>query len=204
MSNFQLVRGCKAPDLTGIHEAYSISTGKGFQYFEINVSAENIDRVFRELTKEVVEPAFLLLEHGTNRFVEDELRKIDTDPFHKDVHYMDGLTYKYLMELFDAYGELLINDGGSSFGFGSHKGIDEVFVTKYKIFNIYTNDPVKYENKLIKLGFSKVEKLKTVWETFTPETPGECETIEINGLDVYGLVEHLSTNGMYLAERRED
>lgn len=204
MNDFKMVRGCKVPDLRGIHEAYSIRTEERFYFFEINVSAENVETVFRELSAEVREPAFLVLEHGTNRFVEEELRKSDTDPFHKDVHYLDGLTYKGLMELFDKYGELLVNDGGSSFGFGSHKGIDEVLVTRYIIFNIYTDDPEKYENRLIKLGFNKEEVLKTVWDTFTPETPGECESIEINGLDIYGLVEQLNIMGMYLAERRED
>jgi hypothetical protein len=103
----------------------------------INVSAENIDNVFKSLCARVRSPGLLLLEHGTNAENENELRKSDTDLFHKDVFYLDGLEHKYFFELFDQYKELLINDGEINFGLGAHIGVDEIFVGPYKIFTIF-------------------------------------------------------------------
>ncbi|MHC4401329.1 MAG: hypothetical protein ACYTG0_16780 [Planctomycetota bacterium] len=65
----------------------------GYHVFTVNVSAENIHDAFCRLASEVNEPAFLLLETGTHRDIEQELRKNDTDPFHKDVYYLDGLNW---------------------------------------------------------------------------------------------------------------
>lgn len=135
MKPFQLPRGIEIADLSGIREAYSISkTEDGYYALTINVSAERIEPVFARLASEVKPPAFLLLETGTHRDVEKELRKNDTDPLHKDVYYLDGQTWADAKAKLAAYTHLLTHDGGINFGFGSHEGHDEIFVGPYKIF----------------------------------------------------------------------
>ena len=104
---FQLPRGIQVADLTGIHEAYSVTLAQdGYHVFTLNVSANNIHRVFCRLAAEVNEPAFLLLETGTHRDIELELRKNDTDPFHKDVYYLNGLKWASAKSILDSYTEL--------------------------------------------------------------------------------------------------
>ena len=47
-------------------------------------------------------------------------------------------------------------------------------------------------------------ELNTAWDYFTDETPGDSFALTFDGVDIYGLVEHLKQYGLYFAERRED
>lgn len=201
---FSIVRGNSVPNLEGIAEGFSIvSSGNSYQ-FTINVSAENIDNVFKSLCGKVRTPGFLLLEHGTNRNIEKQLRKSDSNPFHKDVYYLDGLDWESFLDLYIEYSELLVHDGGINLGFGSHSGLDEVFVGPYKIFTIFTDEVEKYIEVLTSLDLPRVEKIKTVLQNFTKDSPGGRMTIKHNDIGIHEMVEKLSKRGMYLAERRED
>jgi hypothetical protein len=198
-------RGIRIPDLSGIHEGYEeAQMPQGYWAFTINVSAENIPRVFKRLAQEVSNPGFVLLETGTHRDVEAQLRKNPSDPLHKDIYYLDGLTTAQSLALFDTYSDLLVNDGVVNFGFGAHKGKDEVFVGAYKIFQIYADQPDKYRRALKEMGFERREKLKTVWDTFSQQNPGQRNVLKDSPRNIWDMIDELTAKGLYLAERRED
>jgi hypothetical protein len=204
-ATFQLPNGIQVADLSGIREAYSVAIAKdGYHVFTVNVSAENIHDVFCRLAAEVNQPAFLLLETGTHRDVEQQLRKSDTDPFHKDVYYLDGLKWSTTESVLGSYAELFTHDGQLNFGFGSHEGHDEVFVGPYKLFTIYASEPAKYESALDELGFAKVERVKTVWDNFNENSPGKRNALTEATPTIWDMIEQLKEQGLYLAERRED
>ena len=201
---FNLVKGVKLQNLEGIKEGWRVSRNEEFYSFTINVSAEHIDMVFKSLCAIVRTPAFLLLECGTNANDEKELRQSDTDPFHKDVYYLDGLSFETFISIYNKYSGLLIDDGEINFGFGSHSGVDEVFVGSYKVFTIFTDNPQPYAALLTELGFKEREHLKTVYENFSMDTPASRQVVTHNGLGIYEMIELLKDEGLYLAERRED
>ncbi|MCA8975868.1 MAG: hypothetical protein KDC98_14195 [Planctomycetes bacterium] len=202
---FQLARGVTVSDLAGIHEGYSMAVApKGHTVFTVNVSAERLGEVFRRLSAEVVEPGFLLLETGTHESVEKTLRKSATDPFHKDVYYLDRITHADLLGILGRHGELLVQDGGINFGFGSGTGIDEVFVGPYKVVYIYADAPEKYVRALEESGFGREPQLRTVWENFTQESPGSRHVLTDVATTIQDLIAELESEGLYLAERRED
>lgn len=201
---FSVVRGNHVPNLEGIVEGFSISSSNDFYQITINVSAENIDNVFQSLCEKVEKPGFLLIEHGTNANIEKQLRKSESDPFHKDVYYLDGLNGESFLDLYNEYKQLLIHDGMINFGFGSHIGMDEIFVGPYKIFTVFTDKVERYIEVLSGLGFIKIENIKTVWENFSETSPGSKMTIKNTGIDIYEMVERLTKKGLYLAENRED
>lgn len=201
---FNVVKGNYIPNLDGIMEGYSIIQNDSLFQITVNVSAENIGNVFRRLCEKVKTPGFLLFEHGTNATIEKQLRKSDSDPFHKDVYYLDGLDWEVFLNLYNEYNELLINDGEINFGFGSHMGTDEVFVGPFKIFTIFTEELEKYIDVLSDLGFERLEDIRTVWDNFSESTPGSRNIIKHNGIDIYDMIELLTQRGLYLAERRED
>jgi len=204
-NEFQLAEGIEVEDLSGIYEAFSIKqTPDGYYFFQINVSSTNIIDVFSELAKNVNEPGFFLLEVGSHEEVEKKLRKKPTDPFHKDAYYLDGKSWKDVEPIITKYHYLLSQDGGINFGFGSHSGHDEVFVSPYKIFNIYADEPSKYIKTLQKLGFREVEKLKTVWDNFTKDSPGRRNVLTNAKPTIWDVIEDLKKGGLYLAELRED
>lgn len=204
-ATFQLPKGIQVANLSGIREAYGITVAPdGYHVFTVNVSAENIHRVFCRLAAEVNQPAFLLLETGTHRDVEAQLRKNNADPLHKDVYYLDGQKWPSAKSILDTYTELFTHDGQLSYGFGSHEGHDEVFVGPYKIFTIYADDPAKYETALAELGIGKVERVKTVWDNFTQGSPGKRNALTEATPTIWEMIEKLKQQGLYLAERRED
>jgi len=204
-ATFQLPNGIQVADLSGIREAYGVTVAPdGYRVFTINVSAENIHEVFCRLAAEVNQPAFLLLETGTHRDVEAQQRKNDADPLHKDVYYLDGLKWASAKSILDLYAELFTHDGQLNYGFGSHEGHDEVFVGPYKIFTIYADDPSKYETALAELGIGKVERVKSVWDNFTQDSPGKRSALTDASPTIWEMIEQLKQQGLYLAERREN
>ena len=203
--SFQLPRGIRIADSSGIHEGYEeTKMPQGHWTFRINVSAENIPRVFKRLAQEVGNPGFFLLEVGTHRDEEAKLRKQPSDPFHKDVYYLDGQNTTQALAIFDAYRDLLVHDGMVNIGFGSHQGKDEVFVGGYKIFEVYADHPEKYRTALKELGFRQEKKLRTVWDNFTLQSPGERNVLKDSSKTIWDMVEELKAKGLYFAEHRED
>ena len=195
----------KAPDLSGIEEGYQfIESDQGYFVFTINVSAENISNTFQHLAVHVEAPGFLVLEIPTHEDIEKEIRESESDPYHNDVFYLDGIDFNKAKAVIDPIENLLINDGMIHFGFGSHAGHDEVFIGPYKIFTIFAEEPGKYVAALKELGIPEVESLKTVWDNFTEDTPGQRFALDDVETTIYEIVDGLKEEGLYFAERRED
>lgn len=49
-----------------------------------------------------------------------------------------------------------------------------------------------------------MEQMRTVWSTFTADTPGRRICVKKNGIDIYEMIEELKEQGLYLAERRSE
>jgi hypothetical protein len=203
--HFRLARGVEVGSLDGVHEGYMARlTDEDYTLLTVNVSAERLDEVILALAAEVREPGFLIVELPASADVERRLRKTDRDPYHRDVFYLDGMTYAHFITLFRRYADLLVHDGVIGFGYGAPDAHDEVFVGRYKIVYVYADDPEKYVRVLDGLGYVEEPELCTVWDTFTPQTPGRVFPIRTGGLGVYEMVEALKKDGLHFVERREE
>jgi hypothetical protein len=207
LSDFSLVQGVSVPDLTGIHECYDIRHTDKFFKFTINISATNIAHLIKDFCSDLAEPCFFIFEVPTSEADENLIRLKATDPFHGDIYYCDGLSRQVLFEIMEKYGELLINDGMVRFGFASHaprgEVFDELFIGKYKIVTIFTGDEQRYKMLMSKLGINFEEKIKTVWDNFSHETPGKASRISVDGKDIYDVLKELKEYGLYFAKRQE-
>jgi hypothetical protein len=143
-------------------------------------------------------------EHGNNLDSVQVAPEGKTDPFHKDIYYLDGLETESFLQLYDQYKELLINDGFINYGYGSHKSTDEVFVGPYKLFTIYTNEMEKYIDTLIELSIPRIEVLINVWDNVSIDTPVSRMSVKYNEKDIYNMIVELSKTGLYFAQRQED
>jgi hypothetical protein len=201
-NNFKLGTGIEV-NLGGIREAYSITKYDKGHRFTVNVSADNIEKIFMGIVSLLKEPLFLVLEIPANSQDEKKLRVSDNTPFHKDIFYLDGINYETFSNIYAEYQVLLENDGYISFGIGSHNG-EEVFVGRYKIFSIFVKETQRYVNLLNESGFLEVKELKTVRENITPEIPAKRKRVTVGELDIYKMVERLKELGLYFAECCED
>jgi len=195
-----MIKGCRVNDPSILQEAYEKSRNS----FAANVNAEKIQPLLEHFITLHNEQCFLILEIPTNFREEPPPNQDGTRTLHKDVYYLDGLTAQSALDLLHAYGELLIHDGLSSFGFGLHSGANEIMVGKYNVVTVYTKTPKQYRGFFEAHGIRRVWRLKTAWDYFTSNTPGDSFSYQQDGKSVYALAEHLKQYGLYLAERRED
>ena len=195
-----MVKGCRINDPSILYEGYErIESG-----FVSNVNADKILSLFESFVLLHDEYCFLIIEVPTNAKEETALTSDGTQPSHKDVYYLDGLTPERAVEFLQVFGEWLVHDGLSSFGLGIHSGANEIILGKYNVVTVYTKTPEKYSNFFEAQGIHEVTALQTAWDYFTQNTPGESFLYKHNGIDIYNLVEHLKQYGLYFAERRED
>jgi hypothetical protein len=203
MSEFKLASGVSVPSLEGIHECYEVRNKGRYSSFAINLSLDTLEILLKRFCMDLVEPCFFVIEIPTNLDIEKKIRTKEPALFHSDVFYYDNCSRNTLLKIMDTYGEVLLNDGMSSFGFASHVNKDEIFVGKYKVTNIFTAEPLRYHQMLKEQNIPEENEIKTVWNNFSEDAPGEAQSLELDGKTVYDVVEKLTKQGMYFAERRE-
>ena len=120
------------------------------------------------------------------------------------MYYWDGITPDAALSLLDEHGELLIQDGMSSFGFGVRSFSAEIQKWKYNLVTLFAREPERYRDFFPGLGIPEREELTTAWDTFSPSTPGDCIAIRVGGRSVFDLAEELKPKGLYFAQRREE
>ncbi len=169
-----------------------------------NVHAEKILEVFQHFIVIHDEPLFFILELPVSIDREKVIAKNIIKESHKDVYYIDGCSREECLALLIRYGDLLVNDGLSKFGFGGHKSHDEIMLDSYNVVTIYSKELSKFNDFFEPHNIQFVEELVTAWKTFSKTSPGISEIYESNGKTVYDLPEELAEWGIYLAETRTE
>ena len=182
--------------------------GQGYEILDgrivANVNAEKLLDAFKffiVLNRD--ERGFFFLELPVNRDEEVPKRPGVVETFHRRVYYIDDLPPEESFAILRRSGDLLINDGISSFGFGFQTR-DEIMLDKYNIVTISSSEVEKYAEIFLPLEIPRVENLKTAWDTFTQDNPGIAERVEIDGKTVFDLPEEYRDWGIYEAEVRSD
>ncbi len=196
---FRTVKGVSVSNIKGIHEAFC-KTERGFL---VNVSAENILTFIFEFLEMQNDMMFFVLELPCTRDEESKLRKDDRAPFHKNIYYLDWLGVQAAKDLLIKYGDILINDGMSGFGFGTPHGETEIFVSPYKIINLFVSNPSDYLSIFKKMGIIQEDRIVTMRSRIDQDHPGTL-TLYKKGLDdVYKVCEDLRVNGLYFGKTVE-
>ena len=196
-AGFRFVKGCRASCEKKLREGFE-ETERGFV---ANVSAENIDRLMRDYVAAQTEELFLFIEKPCNLAEEEpDERGVVTQP-HVNVYYWDGITKEQANVVLDKYGDWLINDGFVCFGFGVKGCASEIMKDKYNVISVYSVDPPK-ERPLLAMRLPQVAELRTAWDYFDRQHPGECFQYRRDGKNVHDVVEELLQQGLYFAERK--
>lgn len=196
-----LAKGYKISVPEKLNEGFEITSDVSVT---ANVNTEKILDVFQHFIAMHEEPLFFILELPVTSDREISIGSGIVKEFHRDIFYIDGCTGEECLALMDRYGELLINDGISKFGFGGHNSQDEIMLNKYNVVTIYSQQLTEYEDFFEPHEIEKVDNLITAWDTFTKETPGKSERCDYEGKSVYDLPEELKEWGIYKAETRTE
>lgn len=197
---FNFAPGVKVPFPEQIEEKFQMREHS----VQFNISFEKLDSFVRAFIALIKEPCFFILHVPVSEVEDAKLRKIPSEPFHENVYYMDGLSKVDLISILDQFGDLFFQDGIIKFGVASHVTSDELFVEKYKILNIWSQDVRYYLPLLDEFQIFETEKLITAWNTFKVDNPGECHRITIEGKSVYDARDALLQKGMYFAKIVDD
>lgn len=195
MGMFQFATGVKISKPEEIKEGYQLFD----EVIRANISFEHLAPIIEEFYASIEEPMFLAIHCPLNQSEEEKI-KSENNTRHDEVLYLDGCTRIQIDNIFQTYGNLLLNDGMSQFAIASHKTRDEIFIRKYKVVDILGKNCVSFIPLLKKYGIAETKNLKTIWDTFTNDTPGECSRIYIDGKDIYNVVNELKEKGMYSAK----
>ena len=169
-----------------------------------NVSIDKIEDVFQHFIAIHDEPLFFVLELPAKFDDETEAAPHVVNTLHKDVYYMDGCTQEEALTILSRAGNILYNDGLSSFGFGGHESNDEILFGKYNVLTLYSTDIDKYDDFFEPHEIGETERIITAWDTFSENTPGTSERYEMEGKTVFDIPKMFGEWGIYLAEQRED
>lgn len=196
-TGFRFIKGCRAGCEKKLREGFE-ETERGFV---ANVSAENIDRLMRDYVAAQTEELFLFIEKPCILAEEEtDERGVVTQP-HVNVYYWDGITKEQANVVLDEYGDWLINDGFVCFGFGVKGCASEIMKDKYNVISVYSVEPER-ERPLLAQRLPKVAELRTAWDYFDRQHPGECFQYRKDGKNVHDVVEELLQQGLYFAERK--
>lgn len=184
MENFKLIEGI------ALHGAST--DGVPDEFYErieggvcIYPSAEKLPPLLSAAAEFSDEPMFFFLELPS----QDEELRFET-------YYLE-CTKPVADAIVKRYGELLINDGVSRFGFGSHKTGGEIcFDTLQRVY-VYTRDSEALEKLLLKLKISDAVG-RSAAKIFDPDTD-DLMQVEINGETVFDIAENLKSAGLYRA-----
>ena len=196
-----LVKGHRVTLVENLFESFTKLTE---HHLMANVHSEKILEVFQHFIAIHDEPLFFILELPVSIDREKVIAKNIIKESQKDVYYIDGCSREECLALLIRYGDLLINDGLSQFGFGGHKSHDEIMLDSYNIVTIYSKELSKFNDFFEPHNIQFVEELVTAWKTFSKTSPGISEIYESNGKTVYDLPEELAEWGIYLAKTRTE
>ena len=196
-----LVKGHRVSLVENLFESFTKLTE---HHLMANVHTEKILEVFQHFIAIHDEPLFFILELPVSIGREKVIAKNIIKESHKDVYYIDGCSREECLALLIRYGDLLVNDGLSKFGFGGHKSHDEIMLDSYNVVTIYSKELSKFNDFFEPHNIQFVEELVTAWKTFSKTSPGISELYESNGKTVYDLPEELAECGIYLAETRTE
>ena len=137
---------------------------------------------------------------------EQKLRKTNQVPFHKDVCYIDGLPRDAINDFFEMFGDVLVNDGLSTFGFSSHEVQVEVMKDKYNCLRIYAENKEPFVRVLEEESVPFVECIVLTSDILAQENPGICERYEDeHGRTVFDIATFLKEKcGLYVDHVDED
>ena len=196
-----LVKGHRVTLVENLFESFTKLTE---HHLMANVHSEKILEVFQHFIAIHDEPLFFILELPVSIDRERVIEKNIIDELHKDVYYIDNCSIEECLVLLIRYGDLLVNDGLSKFGFGGHKSHDEIMLDSYNVVTIYSKELTKFNDFFEPHNIQFVEELVPAWETFSETSPGISEIYESNGKTVYDLPIELAEWGIYLAETRTE
>lgn len=196
--NFKIIEGLNVANIKGVKTSYSKINSN-----EINcvISAEKIKSIVKKAVKLIKKPYFFLETPCTDA-QEAELTKQGDRGSHMQLYNLE-VTHDVADAILKRYGDLLINDGLTNFGFCSLETETEIYVMPFQRIMLYNKNDTDSFEKILKdssISELKPEEFITIDSLLSRENPADRVLVELNGETVFDVIENLKEVGLTLCE----
>lgn len=196
--NFKIIEGLNIADISGVKSSYAKLSSS-----EINcvISAEKIMPIVKRTVKLIKKPYFFLEVPCTNA-QEAELSKQGDSGSHMQLYNLE-VTQAVADAILKRYGDLLINDGLTNFGFCSLEDETEIYIMPFQKIMIYSQNELGEFEKILReenITEKNSEDFITIDDLLSKENPADRVLVELNGETVFDAVENLKEAGLTLCD----
>ena len=200
LKRLNLIEGCKIIS----NQEIILNTGyeKTKRGYRANVDSDKI----RELMKDFIsynEPSkyFMVLELPLILRPEERPWPYVLDTKRHQVYYLNDLDQETINHILFQYGDILIQDGVSSFGFVALKSGDEMFKRPFNEITLYTEH--NYDDFLKAHDLDNVGSLSVAESFFDSNTQGLQEKVKMHDIIIDDVVAELKKIGLYFSQNME-
>lgn len=167
-----------------------------------NIGADHLEIVLNKFIDFLPNLATFFISLPINKQLQKQLYLKDVTNLDKAVYYAPNLTKDDLKEIVHSFGDLLINDGIRTFGFSGQMSKTQICCEPFNVVKIYTSnkiEQVKIALMLEEIGIKKLDYLKTAFEKIDVNSK---KLYNLNGDDIYQMVNKMQKWHLYLSEIR--
>ncbi len=196
--NFKIIEGLSIADISEVRPSYAKFSDSEIQCI---VSAERIKAIFKRAVKLVKKPYFFIEVPCTDA-QESELLNKGESGAHMQLYNLE-VTQEVANAILERYGDLLINDGVTNFGFGSLETETEIYAMPFQTIMLYNKNDTSSFEKILKqdnITELKPEKFITIDSLLSKNNPADRVMVEFNGETVFDVIENLKEVGLTLCD----
>lgn len=196
--NFKIIEGLNINSADGVKSSYVRINDSEITSV---ISAEKIKAIVSKAVKTIKRPYFFL-EVPCTETQEAELSKKGDSGLHMQLYNLE-VTTDVAEAIIERYGDLLINDGVTNFGFCSLETETEIYVMPFQNIMFYNeNDVQVFENILREENISEnsIDNHITIDSLLSENNPADRILVELDGETVFDVIENLKEVGLTLCD----
>ena len=192
--DFKIIEGLNIAETSGVKSSY---VKENSSEIKCVISAEKIKPIIKKAVKLIKKPYFFLEVPCTDS-QEEKLSEKGESGTHMQLYNLE-VTYDVANAVLDRYGDLLINDGITNFGFGSLLNETEIYIMPFQNIMLYNkNDASNFEKVLKDCNITelKSEQFITLDSLLSKDNPADRVLVELDGETVFDVIENLKEVGL--------
>lgn len=194
--NFKIIEGLNVSGIDGIKSSYVRINNNEITCV---ISAEKIKTIVLKAVRAIKKPYFFLEVPCTDA-QEAELSKKGDNGLHMQLYNLE-VTTDVAEAILERYGDLLINDGVTNFGFCSLETETEIYVMPFQNIMLYNKNDVQVFEKILKeqnIVENSKDKHITIDSFLSTNNPADRVLVELDGETVFDVIENLKEVGLTL------
>lgn len=196
--NFKIIEGLNVSSIDGIKSSYVRINNNEITCV---ISAEKIKAIVSKAVRAIKKPYFFLEVPCTDA-QEAELSKKGDNGLHMQLYNLE-VTTDVAEAILERYGDLLINDGVTNFGFCSLETETEIYVMPFQNIMLYNKNDVQVFEKILKeqnIVENSKDKHITIDSLLSTNNPADRVLVELDGETVFDVIENLKEVGLTLCD----